>query len=217
MVRWGVLAAGAAVVAGAAFVTGKSIPPRPPGEPVKVEAKAIGTIGQKTGYFNMARVMRESKRATVHLAEMTERQKQVLSQLKGMRDMSLELQRMAENAKDADEQHRVRRELIGLARVIEDYEREQARAHHERSGEIIAEVFKEIRATTEEMARERGLAVVLAYPAPVTPREAENPALMELMLKPPAAHPFYLDPSVEYTDELLQRLNAKFAAEAGGN
>jgi Skp family chaperone for outer membrane proteins len=218
MVRWGVLAAGAAVVAGAAFVTGKSIPPRPPAEPPKIEARAVGALGArgpKTAYFNMARLMREYKRAAAHLAAVTEKQKRVLARVKGLRDMHVELQAIAQKTADANEKHRVGREMVTVARMIEDYDRAQAKFHQERSGEIIAELFHEIQATVAEMAREKGLSVVLAYPAPVTPQEAENPAIMELTLKPPAAYPFYLDPSVDYTDELLQRLNAKFAAEPG--
>ena len=217
MVRWGVLAACAAVVAGAAFVTGTSIPPKPFAEPPKIEARALGTLGQKTGYFNIARVMREYKRANAHVAAVAERQKLALAQVKGMRDMYVELQAAAQQTTDANERHRIGREMVAISRIVEDYERAQSKAHHERSAEIIAELFREIEATVADMARARGLAVVLAYPAPVTPQEAENPVVMELTLKPPAAYPFYLDPSVDYTDELLQRLNAKFAAEAGGN
>src|SRR5215831_20201579 len=66
MVRWSVLAASAAVIAGAAFVTGASIPPKPVGGLLKLDTPkaAVGAIGQKTGYFNMAAIMRGYKRAT---------------------------------------------------------------------------------------------------------------------------------------------------------
>jgi Skp family chaperone for outer membrane proteins len=216
MIRFGVLAAGAAVVAGAAFVAGSSVPPKPlVGAAKPDEARVV--VGQKTGYFNMARVMREYKRANSQVARVAERQKRSLATVKGLRDMHADLQRMAERASDPNEKYRIGREIVTVARLIEDFDREQGKAQHERAGEIITEVFKELRATTAEMARDNGLQVVLAFPAPVTPEEAENPMLMELMLKPPAAHPFYLDPSVDYTDDLIQRLNAKFAAEAGGH
>jgi len=215
MIRFGVLAAGAAVVAGAAFVAGSSVPPKPfAGAAKPDEAKLV--LGQKTGYFNMARVMREYKRATSQATRIAERQKRAQATVKGLRDMYADLQRMAERATDANEKYRTGREMVTVGRLIEDFDREQGKAAHERAGEVITEVFKELRATVAELARDNGLQVVLAYPAPVTPEEAENPMFMELMLKPPAAHPFYLDPSVDYTDDLIQRLNAKFAAEAGG-
>jgi hypothetical protein len=60
------------------------------------------------------------------------------------------------------------------------------------------------------MAKEHGLVAVLTYPDAVTPEEAQDPMIKELKLKPPAAQPFYLDPSVDYTDELIKRLNEKF-------
>ena len=56
---------------------------------------------------------------------------------------------------------------------------------------------------------------LLAFPDAVTREEAENPLIKELKLKPPALSPFYLDPSVEFSDEILRRLNDKFAAENG--
>jgi Skp family chaperone for outer membrane proteins len=224
MVRWGVLAAGAAVVAGAAFVAGKSIPPRPVAGPVRPEAKGLGVLGQKTGYFNMARVMRENRRGKVALDALNARRARVAANLTGLKAMHDELKAALEAernkavvARSRDREYQMERDLLKLARQIEDTTRGSAAALNEQTGEIIVAVCRELRATTAEMARDHGLAVVLAYPAPVTPQEAENPALMELMLKPPAAHPFYLDPSVDYTEELLERLNAKFAADNGGN
>jgi hypothetical protein len=65
------------------------------------------------------------------------------------------------------------------------------------------------------MAKEQGLVAVLAYPDAITPDQLANPQVKEMKLKPPAAYPFYLDPSVDYTDELIKRLNAKYAADGG--
>jgi hypothetical protein len=53
------------------------------------------------------------------------------------------------------------------------------------------------------MSHERGLSAVLAYPDAVNEMERNDPKIKELKLKPPAAQPFYLDPSVDYTGEIL--------------
>jgi Skp family chaperone for outer membrane proteins len=80
---------------------------------------------------------------------------------------------------------------------------------------VISELYDDIYAATVEVAHERGLSVVLAYPDAATPEERDNPQMKELKLKPGAAQPFYIEPSVDYTDDLIERLNAKFANETG--
>ena len=217
MVRWGVLAAGAAVVVGAALVTGASVPPpRPvPGPPRHEEIKGT-VIGQKTGYFNMAKVMREYRRAKVAVDRLNARRFRMIANLVGLKGMFDELQASARTVTDANERFVLERDVRMLARQIEDGDREVSKLLNNQAALVITELHDEMRAEVVEMAREHGLVAVLAYPDAVTPEEAENPALKELKLKPPAAHPFYLDPSVDYTDELLRRLNDKFAAENDG-
>ena len=222
MVRWSVLAAGAAVVAGAAFVTGASIPPKAPPGPIKVEAQAIGVLAQKTGYFNMAAIMRENKRAKTIIERLNAKKVRMGANLVGMKAMhdELKVNLEAENKKSPiqktkEREYQMGRDLVALGRRIEDTARAADKLLNDRAAELIVEIHDELRATTAEMAREHGLAVVIAYPDAVTPEEANNPMIKEMKLKPPAAQPFYLDPSVDYTQELLERLNAKFAANNG--
>ncbi len=103
-----------------------------------------------------------------------------------------------------------------ISRQIEDGTRAGEKLLATRAAEVIGAVHDEIREATAEMAREHGLAAVIAFPDAVTPEEANNPMVKELKLKPPAAQPFYLDPSVDYTQELIERLNAKFAVDNDG-
>lgn len=220
MVRGSVLAAGAAVVAGAAFVTGASIPPKPP---VKVEAQAIGILTHKTGYFNIAAVMRENRRARTTIEQLNARKARMGANLAGLKAMHDDVKAQLETevrkspaAKDKEREYQLGRDLVALARQIEDTARTSDKLLNERAAEVIAGIHDEIRAATAEMAHAHGLAAVLAYPDAVTPEEANNPMIKELRLKPPAALPFYLDPSVEYTQELIDRLNARFAAEHDG-
>ena len=102
-----------------------------------------------------------------------------------------------------------------LARQIEDTDRALNKMLNERASVIIVEIYDDIRAVTTAVAQESGLVALLAFPDAVTREEAENPLIKELKLKPPALQPFYLDPSVDYSDEILRRLNEKFVAESG--
>src|SRR5262245_50895156 len=216
MVRWGVLTAGAAVVVGAALVTGASVPPpRQLADPQKpAEIKTV--VGQKTGYFNMARVMREYRRAKTAVDRLNARRDRMGANLVGLRGMYTDLQAAAQQATNEEQKYRLSRDMVMLARRVEDLDRELSKLLNNQAAMVIVELYDEMHAEVAEIAREHGLVVVLAYPDAVTPEEAQSPGVKELKLKPPAAHPFYLDPSVDYTDELLQRLNAKFAAENDG-
>lgn len=218
MIRWSVLAAGAVAVMGAAFVTGAAVPTktaRPPNE-VKADARPPVAIGPRTGYFNMAKVMRDSRKAKTALERLNARRERLAANLVGVRNMYADLQAVAQKpttgAKKKDE---TTEDMRMLARQIEDMDRALNKMLNERASVIIVEIYDDIRAVTTAVAQESGLVALLAFPDAVTREEAENPLIKELKLKPPALQPFYLDPSVDYSDEIVRRLNDKFAAESG--
>ena len=220
MIRWSVLAAGAVVIAGAAFVAGSAVPTAAPAGPVKVAADAAKAesvktiaINQKTGYFNMARVMREFKRAKSEVELLNARKERLSADLVKMRERYAKLQADARKSTDDREKELIADELLVLARKIEDADRKINKELNDRASEIIAALYDDMYAAVKEVARENGLVAVLAYPDAVTPEEANSPMIKELKLKPPAAQPFYIDPSVDYTDAILRKLNAKAPAD----
>jgi hypothetical protein len=97
-------------------------------------------------------------------------------------------------------------------RAVEDYERVNGKQLADTMPRLVAQLYHDVSGTCAEMAKEHGLHAVLAYPGNLN---TTNPVEMELLLKVPAAHPLYLDPASDYTDELIERLNAKFAADNG--
>jgi Skp family chaperone for outer membrane proteins len=215
MARWGAMVASAAVIAGAAFVTGASVPPRRDGGFIKLDANKV-VVGQKTGYFYMAAVIRGDKKATVGVEQLNACRKQMSANSNGLRAMHGELKKAADEEKDSEKKADLAHQCTHLTRLIEDGEREVNKYLNDQASKIIAGLYDEIHATTIQIAHARGLVVVFAYPDAVTPQEVNDPMVKELKLKPPAAQPFYLDPSVDYTRELLERLNAKFAANDHG-
>lgn len=227
MVRWGVLAAGAAVVAGAAWVAGATGPSRANGDgpreqPRPADQKVVAVVGQKIGFFNLPRVMREYRRAKTAVARLNERKDRMTANLVGMRAMYAEKQAAIQKETQSApallapavvlDREKTVRAMVELSRRIEDVDREILRLLNNQATEIIVELYDEVHATVAELARDHGLSAVVAYPDAATPDEALSPQIKELKLKPPAAYPFYLDPGVDYTDELLAKLNAKFAA-----
>ena len=218
MIRWSVLAAGAVAVMGAAFVTGASVPAkteRPPVE-VKADARPPVAIGPRTGYFNMAKVMRDSRKAKTALERLNARRERLAANLVGVRNMYTDLQAVAQKpTTEAKKKDETREDMRMLARQIEDTDRALNKMLNERASVIIVEIYDDIRAVTTAVAQESGLVALLAFPDAVTREEGENPLIKELKLKPPALQPFYLDPSVDFSDEILRRLNDKFATENG--
>ena len=218
MIRWSVLAAGAVAVMGAAFGTGAAVPTktaRPPNE-VKADARPPVAIGPRTGYFNMAKVMRDSRKAKTALERLNARRERLAANLVGVRNMYTDLQAVAQKpTTEAKKKDETREDMRMLARQIEDMDRALNKMLNERASVIIVEIYDDIRAVTTAVAQESGLVALLAFPDAVTREEAENPLIKELKLKPPALQPFYLDPSVDYSDEILRRLNEKFVAESG--
>lgn len=213
MVRWGMLCAGAAVIAGAAFVTGASIPPRPSVAPPRPdEAKAV-VIGQKTGYFNMAQVMREYARAVDQVKDLNAERTELTAEIQAWRARYLKAKEEVDApGTSREDKEKLGREMVQLARQIEDKDRDVNKLLNDRATQIISALYDDIRAVTVEVARENGLLAVLTFPDAATAEERDSPQVKELKLKPPAASPFYLDPSVDYTGELIRRLNAKYAA-----
>jgi Skp family chaperone for outer membrane proteins len=220
MARWSVLAVGAAVVVGVAFVAGASVPPKPSESQIKQDnIKTIPITSQKIGFFNMVKVMMESKRALTSLQRLNDRKARLSKNLVGMRGMYSELKtlQLQSNQKNQNptRHEQMNYDIVLLGRRIEDMDLEINKLINNQASIVISELYDDIYAATVEVAHERGLSVVLAYPDAATPEERDNPQMKELKLKPGAAQPFYIEPSVDYTDDLIERLNAKFANETG--
>jgi hypothetical protein len=237
MIRWSVIAAGVAIVAGTAFVASASVSPKPHDQlPDPQELKVVATLGQNTGYFNMARLMLEYQRAQSAVSRFNVRKDRLSANLAGLRAMYNDLPRRARSGagqsgvlpakfevKPDGTLQTIREDgpdpfspdAVLLTRRIQDLELEINKLTNNQAAIIIVELYDEIHATVVELAHEHNLVAVLAFPDARTPEEMDSSQTKELKLKPPAAQPFYIDPSVDYTDELIERLNAKFATQNG--
>jgi hypothetical protein len=157
--------------------------------------------------------MKENHRVRQSVDQLNARRVKLSGNLLGLRAMYLDLQARATQVVAPDEKHRLAGQLVAIARLIEDMDRDLSKALNTRASTIIADLYREMRDVIAEMAKEHGLVAVHGFPGnPGT----ENPLEMEMLLKAPAVQPFYLDPSVDYTDELIRRLNDKYDADGNG-
>lgn len=216
MVRWSVFAGCLSVVAGAAFVTGATTPANATKPPLPLDAKAepakVVVVGQKTGYFNIAKIVRESTRAKTATERVQALRDRLASNIVGMRAMYIELQTALPKVTDANKRFEMERDMRNLARKVEDLDRVVNKQLNERADAEIIAIHDDLRAVVKEVAQENTLAAVLAYPDATNETEEQNPMVKQLRLKPPAAQPFYVDASADFTDEILRRMNEKFAA-----
>jgi Skp family chaperone for outer membrane proteins len=216
MARWNILAAGAVVVVGAALVAGASSTPKPPPAAPKLEeSKPVAVVAQKTGYINMPRVMREFQWAASQGKALDEQRKHLSANVVEWRGTYIQTQQELMACLVPARKERLSKELFDLAYKIEAEDREITRVLNEAAEKITTRIQDNLRATVTEMAKERGLVAVIAYPEATPPDESNTFPRCDVKLKPPAAYPFYLDASVDYTDELVRRLNARFAADGG--
>jgi Skp family chaperone for outer membrane proteins len=157
--------------------------------------------------------MREYKKAKTAAERLNARKDRLAANLIGMRNMYAELQAMGQKTNDPKKKDEIADSMIMLARRVEDTDRALQKMLNDRATIIIVELYDELRGVTTALARENGLTALLAYPDATNATEAENPFVKELKLKPPALQPFYLDSSVDFSDEIIRRLNEKFDAE----
>jgi Skp family chaperone for outer membrane proteins len=216
MVRWSAAVAGTLTVVGVAFVAGAAVPEKAvkPPEAVKADAaKPPLVVGQKTGYFNMAKVMREYKRAKTSAATLQAHKDRILVNLNGLRAMYEHLQSALKTTPVGPRRDQIETDMRLIARRVEDLDRDTQRLLNERATAFITSLYDELYAVAEGVARENSLSALLAYPDAVTREDRDNPFIKELKLKPPALQPFYVESSVEFSDEIVRRLNEKFDAE----
>lgn len=207
MVRWGMVAAAAAVVAGAAFVTGSSVPSAP--------GLAAGAKpprgGSRVGYVNLPRIHREYRKAAKLAGDLTAARKEAQDRVEALKVKALDARMALEAARDAGEREQRAAELAALTRQAEDATAAGTRQTTTRAEAALKELFADIRVVVGQVARENGLDAVHAFPGDP---ETDKPAEIEYILKTPALAPLYLDPAADLTDRVLRRLNDRFEAGA---
>jgi Skp family chaperone for outer membrane proteins len=194
---------------GAAFVAGVSVPGPVAAGPKEEAGKAAGP---KIGIFNMAKVMKEYRRAEASVAELNDSKVRKAANLKHLRDMlaDLEASKRGENVQWAGGAYRnFAVDMFMLTRLVKETENAINRQINDDASAIIGKLYDEMHAVVSEMAREHGLVAVFSYPDAVTEEERNNPYIKEMKLKPPAAYPFSFNSSLDYTGEIIKRLNAR--------
>jgi Skp family chaperone for outer membrane proteins len=190
---------------------GEAALPKRPAPPKAADGKV--PAGTKIGCFNMAAVMRDYGKAKYQVYQLNQKRNDLSGDLITWRSRYIKLQQDIGNPRiTPEDRDQMSKEMLKLARKIEDKDRDVNKVLNDDATKIISELYDDIDATVTQVAKEKGLSVVMAYPDAVTDEEKKSAFIKELKLKPPAAQPFYLDPSADYTREIINRVNAKHPA-----
>jgi Skp family chaperone for outer membrane proteins len=172
------------------------------------------TAQSKIALFNMAKIMKDYKKAKFEVYKINEEKKELSTDLVRMRaklgKLQQEIQSEQNQAKKEDlaERHRE------LAREIEDTDRNINKQLNGMASAIIAELYDDIKTEVDTIAEAKGYDIVFAYPDATSPEELKSAYVKELKLKPPAAHPFFVSKKVDLTAEVIKQLNTNHPAPA---
>jgi Skp family chaperone for outer membrane proteins len=207
------LAAVVAVAMAVAFVSGASIMPGTAKPPVDVKAevaKPAVVVGHKTAVFNMAAVMRDFHQAKYQVWLLNGKKVEISKQLMVWRGEYIQHQQdIQKNPKHPELEKKTKR-MLELARKIEDEDRDINKQLNDDASAIIGDLYDKMKTVVDKTAEAEGFQLVLAYPDAVTAEEMKSPYIKELKLKPPAAQPFHIAPSIDITSRVIDRLNEKY-------
>jgi Skp family chaperone for outer membrane proteins len=106
----------------------------------------------------------------------------------------------------------MQQQLLALQREFEDKQTAIKKDIDEKSAAHLRVLFGEIRTVVDAVAKTNGFDLVFSYPDAITAEEMNSPLYFELKLRPQAAMPFYVSPSVDITNVVVATLNKHYPA-----
>lgn len=180
-----------------------------PAAPAPTAAPATrGTVA----VFNVARVMKDFQRWQYFAATMNEERQKRGAELAKFRNSILEKEAARKTETSPTKQTQLEGEITALTRQFEDLEKTIRKDIDDKSAKHLQELFTQIRTVVERVSEVNGFQLVMAYPDALTEEEMKSPLYYDLKLRPPAAMPFYVSPSIDITKVVVLTLNQNFAA-----
>jgi Skp family chaperone for outer membrane proteins len=162
--------------------------------------------------FNIVDVIRNYNFAKNHMALLNDKRTKMSAELIKWRKDYLEKQQQLQQAATPQIKDDLSKQLVELARKIEDKDREIAKVINEEGSKVIAQIHDHIKTVVDRIALPNGSHVVFAYPELTTPEEANRIENKEMKLRPPAAQPWYVAPQVDLTKMVVDTLNKWYEA-----
>lgn len=208
----GLMGAAALGVAGWTAAGTNAQGPAPGAAPAPAAAAPVASRG--VAVFNVARVMKEYTKWQYFAATMNNTRAAKAAEMQRLQAQMVETDKKLKAESIAANKPPLEQQLVTLQRQMEDMERTVRKEIDEQSANHLKTLFAEIRTVVDRVAQTNGFELVLAYPDAITKEEMESPLYFDLKMRPPAAMPFYVSPSIDVTSVVVQTLNKHFPAPA---
>jgi len=164
----------------------------------------------RIGYFNVPKTISEFQWAKQEADQLNKIRSGYVDRVNTERQTLANLNEQFKQAGDPQLQSALKEQAIRVQLGIEAIEKESTARITEITNKLLPLIYERFREITSAIAKEQGLDVVEGYPATFKPEDEKSPAIAQLMLQTPALIPFYLNPDLDYTNEIIERLNTKY-------
>ena len=211
MKRAFVFLCGLVALGGAVYLAGQiQAQAPPPGAPAAAQPKQ----GGKVAVFNVAKVMRDYKKWQYYATVMNSKRTTATAELSRLRNEIADLQARIPKEPLQQKQEEMAKIVVAKQREFEDKERQIRKMLDDESANYLKNLFAEVQLAVKAIVDTNGFDVVFAYPDAITAEEMASPLYYDLKMRPPAAMPFYVSPSSDMTEVLIQTLNKNFPPPA---
>ncbi|HET6571973.1 MAG TPA: OmpH family outer membrane protein [Fimbriiglobus sp.] len=195
-----------AVVGGAVLGDGAARAQAAGGAP----AAAPKASGGKVAVFNVAKVMKDYQRWQYYASLMNQKRTAAAGELGKLRAEITKLQEDIQKEPIKTKQEPMAQALLARQREFEDKQRQVQQQLDSESAGYLRNLFTEIQRAVVAIVEQNGFDVVFAYPDAITKEEMESPLYYDLKMRPQAAMPFYVSPTADMTNVLIETLNKNF-------
>jgi Skp family chaperone for outer membrane proteins len=182
--------------------------PAPGAAPAPAATKSAGRVG----VFNVAKVMRDYKKWQYFAGVMNQKRTAASGELVKLRNEIAEMQNKAQVEVVPTKREEITKAMTVKQREFEDKEKGFRKVLDDESAGYLRNLYAEIQQCVKAIVETNGFDLVMAYPDAISQEELNSPLYYDLKLRPPAAMPFYVSPSADMTDILVDTLNKYFPA-----
>jgi Skp family chaperone for outer membrane proteins len=167
----------------------------------------------KIAIVNIAKVLKEYKKANHQGKEISTKRQEYLDRVNAFRNAMNEKTKSLNTPQGQQQKAAIEKEVLELQRRIEDVDREAQKTLTQMSNDTIVRVYNEIKGVIEAIAVANAFELVMAYPDASSTTEENTPVVAQLKLQTPALMPFY-HRNVDITDFVVRTLNERYPAPA---
>lgn len=180
--------------------------------PTFAQAPAAAPPSRGTAVFNVARVMKDYQKWQYFAEQMNKERTEKGGELAKIRNEVMKIEKDLQGEQMLQKKAEMEQKLIALQRAFDDKERQLRKEIDEKSATHLRTLFAEIRTVVDAVAKTNGFELVMAYPDALTQEDMNSPVYFEMKLRPGAAMPFYVSPSIDITKVVVDTLNKNFPA-----